>query len=233
MLVYITQGEKTALFRDTLRGLPVYHLTVGRGALNTWRAARYGKTLRRGGVYRGIFADDRAAMLAEKWGIAPVDVLGLRLAMADALVTAMAGGGLHDGTVYLRCGQGGEETARRCAAVLARRFRYVRPDRDDPAGLRRLLLRRWGVAAGGGQIPLLTVCTGTVKEETAAETLYLTADCALRQQVGYTVGDPPEPVTESVLAALWETGLADKSEIRVVSVSSSLDRRQENHYNTA
>lgn len=231
MLLYMTHGARTRLCRETLYGLPVWHLTAGRGLLRRWRTSRYLRQLSLSGVRRGILTEEDEALCA-RWGIAPVDVLGLRLGVLDGLVTALAGDGQHGGAVRLRCGQGGEETARRCAAVLVHRFRYVLPDRDDPAALASLLLRRWGVAAGsGGAAVALTVCTGAVEEATAAETLYLTEDCARRQQVRYRVPPLPEDTPETLIAALWEAGMVKRAEIRVISVLSSLDRRAENYYN--
>lgn len=219
MLVYITQGKKTALFRDTLRGLPVYHLTVGRGALSAWRAARYIKALRRRGVCWGIFADDRAAELAEKWGMAAVEVLGLRLAVAGQLLRALWRG--EGDTVLLRCGSGGEAAARQCVGELTRLARYVRLDRSDPAGLRGVLMRRWGVAEGAGAAAL-TVCTGQVTGETEERTLYLTADCHRRQTVTYRLREETEAIPEQLLAALYGAGRVDAAEIHVLSVHPRL-----------
>lgn len=88
----------------------------------------------------------------------------------------------------LRCGPGGEETARAALAVLARRARYVRLDMEDPSALAAELLYRWGIAAGdGGRRAALTVVCGDVREDTEGPAIYLTEDCGARQTPGMDI----------------------------------------------
>lgn len=168
------------------------------------------------------------AAMAARYGIDPIPVLPLRLALLDRLLDALCIDGLPAAAVYLRCGRGGEAAARQAAAVLARRVRYIRLDEGDPAGLTELLLRRWGISPGdGGLTPALTVCTGHDASAVTGPVLYLTDDCARVQSVTYGSPSLPEPL----LAALTAADKCQPSEIHVASVISFLDRRRENNYN--
>ena len=228
MLVYITQSAKTTLAPITVRGLPLWRLGVGGGFFARRRAAAYLRHLYASGIRRGVFEDERMAAMAARYGIDPVPVLPLRLALLDRLLDALCIDGLPAAAVYLRCGRGGEAAARQAAAVLARRVRYIRLDEGDPAGLTDLLLRRWGISPGdGGLTPALTVCTGHDASAVTGPVLYLTDDCARVQSVTY--GSPALP--EPLLAALTAADKCQPSEIHVASVISFLDRRRENNYN--
>ena len=228
MLVYITQCAKTTLVPITVRGLPLWHLAVGSGFFARRRAAAYLRHLYASGIRRGVFEDERMAAMAARYGIDPVSVLPLRLALLDRLLDALCIDGLPAAAVYLRCGRGGEAAARQAAAVLARRVRYIRLDEGDPASLTDLLLRRWGISPGdGGLTPALTVCTGHDASAVTGPVLYLTDDCARVQSVTYGSPSLPEPL----LAALTAADKCQPSEIHVASVISFLDRRRENNYN--
>lgn len=228
MLVYITQSAKTTLVPITVRGLPLWHLAVGSGFFARRRAAAYLRHLYASGIRRGVFEDERMAAMAARYGIDPIPVLPLRLALLDRLLDALCIDGLPAAAVYLRCGRGGEAAARQAAAVLARRVRYIRLDEGDPAGLTELLLRRWGISPGdGGLTPALTVCTGHDASAVTGPVLYLTDDCARVQSVTYGSPSLPEPL----LAALTAADKCQPSEIHVASVISFLDRRRENNYN--
>lgn len=228
MLVYITQCAKTTLVPITVRGLPLWHLAVGSGFFARRRAAAYLRHLYASGIRRGVFEDERMAAMAARYGIDPIPVLPLRLALLDRLLDALCIDGLPAAAVYLRCGRGGEAAAREAAAVLARRVRYIRLDEGDPAGLTDLLLRRWGISPGdGGLTPALTVCTGHDASAVTGPVLYLTDDCARVQSVTYGSPSLPEPL----LAALTAADKCQPSEIHVASVISFLDRRRENNYN--
>lgn len=228
MLVYITQCAKTTLVPITVRGLPLWHLGVGGGFFARRRAGAYLRHLYASGVRRGVFEDERMAAMAARYGIDPIPVLPLRLALLDRLLDALCIDGLPAAAVYLRCGRGGEAAARQAAAVLARRVRYIRLDEGDPAGLTDLLLRRWGISPGdGGLTPALTVCTGHDASAVTGPVLYLTDDCARVQSVTYGSPSLPEPL----LAALTAADKCQPSEIHVASVISFLDRRRENNYN--
>ena len=227
MLVYITPSSKTELSPVAIHGLAFWHLAVGGGFFARRRAVGYLRQLHDTGVRRGVFETAALAALAARQGIDPVPVLPLRLALLDGMLDALCGDALSRAAVCLRCGGGGEEAAHRAASVLARRARYIRLEGRDP-GLSALLLRRWGVSNGDGGLPVaLTVCTGHRAPPVDGPVLYLTDDCARVQEVAYS--DPALP--ETLLAALVEAGKWQPSEIRVASVTSSLDIRRENHYN--
>ena len=228
MLVYITPSAKTELSPAAVHDLPLWHLAAGRGFFARRRAVSCLRQLYASGVRRGVFENENMAVLAARCGIEPVPVLPLRLAVLEQLLDALCIGGLRTAAVYLRCGVGGEIAARRAAAVLARRARYIRLDEGDPAGLTELLLRRWGVSPGdGGLTPALTVCTGHDAPEADGPVLYLTEDCARVQPVTYNCPVLPE----TLLAALLAADKCQPSEIHVASVTSFLDRRRENNYN--
>ncbi len=228
MLVYILPGAKTALAPVMLRGLPLWRLTVGSGCFARRRAAGYLRRLYASGVRRGIFADAALAATAARQGIHPLSVLPLRLALLDKLLDTLAVENLRHGAVCLHCGEGGEETARCAAAMLVHRARYLCLEGGDRAALTSFLLRGWGVSPGSGGRPVsLTVCTGHTAPTIGGAALCLTDDCERLQRVAYDPPDLPEPL----LAALVEAGKCRAAEIRVISVTSSLDRRRESYYN--
>ena len=88
MLIYITQCAKTTLVPITVRGLPLWHLGVGGGFFARRRAAAYLRRLYASGVRRGVFEDERMAAMAARYGIDPIPVLPLRLALLDRLLDA-------------------------------------------------------------------------------------------------------------------------------------------------
>ena len=94
MLVYITQCAKTTLAPITVRGLPLWHLGVGGGFFARRRAGAYLRRLYASGVRRGVFEDERMAAMAARYGIDPVPVLPLRLALLDRLLDALCIDGL-------------------------------------------------------------------------------------------------------------------------------------------
>ena len=149
MIVYMTQGQKTVLSRITVEGLPLHYLSVGRGYFARRRALRCLRQLYDSGVRRCICADVYLLSLAKQVDITSYPVLPLRLALLDGLLDVLCPGGLQNAAAVLRCGPGGEETARAALTVLARRARYVQLDMEDPAALATELLYRWGIAAGG------------------------------------------------------------------------------------
>ena len=132
----------------------------------------------------------------------------------------------------LRCGPGGEETARAALTVLARRARYVQLDMEDPSALAAELLYRWGIAAGdGGRRAALTVVCGDVREDTEGPAIYLTEDCGARQTPVWTsprAAALAVPVTEPLAAVLTAAG---KWQISDIHITDLLDIRTESHYN--
>lgn len=125
MIVYMTQGQKTVLSRITVEGLPLHYLSVGRGYFARRRALRCLRQLYDSGVRRCICADVYLLSLAKQADITSYPVLPLRLALLGSLLDILCPGGLQNAAAVLRCGPGGEETARAALTVLARRARYV------------------------------------------------------------------------------------------------------------
>ena len=147
MYGYIRQGQRTALTREVIGGVPFWVLTTGRG----WQRLRVRSMLRRlarHGVRTAVFEDDTWQTAAARYGIHPVPVGALRLAkleeMLDCVCPALSGK-----TVRLAVGENGG-TARQAAQVLAKRARYIELTPPGQTALAQWLLARYGVAAGSG-----------------------------------------------------------------------------------
>ncbi len=219
MYGYIRQGQRTALTREVIGGVPFWVLTAGRG----WQRLRVRSLLRRlarHGVRTAVFEGDTWQTAAARYGIHPVPVGALRLAkleeMLDCVCPALSGK-----TVRLAVGENGG-TARQAAQVLAKRARYIELTPPGQTALAQWLLARYGVAAGsGGQQAAAVVWCGTADSVSEGPAIYLGADCAARQEVRYeAAGLAPWPVPEQLLAALLAADGWETSEIHVVSVVS-------------
>ena len=232
MIVYMTQGQKTVLSTIDMDGLPLHHLSVGKGYFARRRAMYRLCELHASGVRRCVCADAALLPLAEQVDITPYPVLPLRLALLDGLLDVLCPGGLQNAAAVLRCGPGGEETARAALTVLARRARYVQLDMEDPAALAAELLYRWGIAAGdGGRRAALTVVCGDVREDMEGPAIYLTEDCGARQTPVWTsprAAALAVPVTEPLAAVLTAAG---KWQISDIHITDLIDIRTESHYN--
>ncbi len=219
MYGYIRQGQRTALTREVIGGVPFWVLTTGRG----WQRLRVRSLLcrlARHGVRTAVFEGDTWQTAAARYGIHPVPVGALRLAkleeMLDCVCPALSGK-----TVRLAVGENGG-TARQAAQVLAKRARYIELTPPGQTALAQWLLARYGVAAGsGGQQAAAVVWCGTADSVSEGPAIYLGADCAARQEVRYeAAGLAPWPVSEQLLAALLAADGWEASEIHVVSVVS-------------
>ena len=211
MIVYMTQGQKTVLSRITVEGLPLHYLSVGRGYFARRRALHCLRQMYDSGVRRCICADVYLLSLAKQVDITSYPVLPLRLALLGSLLDILCPGGLQNAAAVLRCGPGGEETARAALTVLARRARYVQLDMEDPAAL--------------------TVVCGDVREDTEGPAIYLTEDCGARQTPVWTsprAAALAVPVTEPLAAVLTAAG---KWQISDIHITDLLDIRTESHYN--
>lgn len=130
MIVYMTQGQKTVLSRITVEGLPLHYLSVGRGYFARRRALHCLRQLYDSGVRRCICADVYLLSLAKQVDITSYPVLPLRLALLGSLLDILCPGGLQNAAAVLRCGPGGEETARAALTVVCG---DVREDTEGPA----------------------------------------------------------------------------------------------------
>ena len=219
MYGYIRQGQRTALTREVIGGVPFWVLTTGRG----WQRLRVRSLLRRlarHGVRTAVFEDDTWQTAAARYGIHPVPVGALRLAKLEELLDCVCPA-LSGKTVRLAVGENGG-TARQAAQVLAKRARYIELPPPGQTALAQWLLARYGVAAGsGGQQAAAVVWCGTADSVSEGPAIYLGADCAARQEVRYeAAGLAPWPVSEQLLAALLAADGWEASEIHVVSVVS-------------
>lgn len=219
MYGYIRQGQRTALTREVIGGVPFWVLTTGRG----WQRLRVRSMLRRlarHGVRTAVFEDDTWQTAAARYGIHPVPVGALRLAKLEELLDCVCPA-LSGKTVRLAVGENGG-TARQAAQVLAKRARYIELTPPGQTALAQWLLARYGVAAGsGGQQAAAVVWCGTADSVSEGPVIYLGADCAARQEVRYeAAGLAPWPVSEQLLAALLAADGWEASEIHVVSVVS-------------
>ena len=118
MIVYMTQGQKTVLSRITVEGLPLHYLSVGRGYFARRRALHCLRQMYDSGVRRCICADVYLLSLAKQVDITSYPVLPLRLALLGSLLDILCPGGLQNAAAVLRCGPGGEETARAAARTM-------------------------------------------------------------------------------------------------------------------
>lgn len=219
MYGYIRQGQRTALTREVIGGVPFWVLTTGRG----WQRLRVRSMLRRlarHGVRTAVFEDDTWQTAAARYGIHPVPVGALRLAKLEELLDCLCPA-LSGKTVRLCVGEDGGP-ARQAAQVLAKRARYIELTPPGQTALAQWLLARYGVAAGsGGQQAAAVVWCGTADSVSEGPAIYLGADCAVRQEVRYeAAGLAPWPVSEQLLAALLAADGWEASEIHVVSVVS-------------
>lgn len=130
MIVYMTQGQKTVLSRITVEGLPLHYLSVGRDYFARRRALRCLRQMYDSGVRRCICADGDLLSLAKQVDITSYPVLPLRLALLGSLLDILCPGGLQNAAAVLRCGPGGEETARAALTVVCG---DVREDTEGPA----------------------------------------------------------------------------------------------------
>lgn len=219
MYGYIRQGQRTALTREAIGGVPFWVLTTGRG----WQRLRVRSMLRRlarHGVRTAVFEGDTWQTAAARYGIRPVPVGALRLAKLEELLDCLCPA-LSGKTVRLCVGEDGGP-ARQAAQVLAKRARYIELTPPGQTALAQWLLARYGVAAGsGGQQAAAVVWCGTADSVSEGPAIYLGADCAVRQEVRYeAAGLAPWPVSEQLLAALLAADGWEASEIHVVSVVS-------------
>lgn len=219
MYGYIRQGQRTALTREAIGGVPFWVLTAGRGWQRLWVRSLL-RRLARHGVRTAVFEGDTWQTAAARYGIRPVPVGALRLAKLEELLDCVCPA-LSGKTVRLAVGENGG-TARQAAQVLAKRARYIELTPPGQTALAQWLLARYGVAAGsGGQQAAAVVWCGTADSVSEGPAIYLGADCAARQEVRYeAAGLAPWPVSEQLLAALLAADGWEASEIHVVSLVS-------------
>ena len=128
-------------------------------------------------------------------------------------------GDLRRGTAVLRA-ECATPTVYRAAVVLAGRVRYLSLELDNGGeALEQALRQRFGLCLGRVGQPAVTVSFGGAPSE---NTICLGEDCRHYQRVTYDVpeGMPgPWPVSEPLLAVLFEAGAIKKEQIRVKTIA--------------
>lgn len=220
MYGYVTEGRPCGLTRQRIGGVwfAVAAVPVS-GLLAGARRALLLRKLRRQGVRTCVLPPGLAGEGA-RWGLAPVPVHELRLALLPQLLDMQ--GDLRRKTVLLRAGRVSPAVSR-AAAVLAVRARYV--TLQVGAGgelLAEQLRRRFGLCAGSVETAALTVSFGGAPEN--GNTICLGEDCGRYQQLTYGLPEGAVgqwPVSEQLLAVLFQAGEIKKEEIRVKTIASN------------
>ena len=193
--VHLTAG-RPVLERRAAAGMTYWALEgdLDGGLFPGRRLRRWTRRLAECGVSHAALPPGRETEFAP---IRPVLPDGLRLALLPQLLDCLAPAG---DTALLLADRADSRTL--CAArVLAERFRHLRlsvgPGQE---ALERQLLRQLGLTTGGGPAAV-TVTFGPQAREGCA--VYLTPDCALRQEVRYAWPDPSQaPPPEGLLSLL-------------------------------
>ena len=187
---------------------------------NFWqrrRLFRILKKMRRSGVQEIARQGEVPEGLPEQFGLSGVDVSPLRQALLPQLLDwaeRVWGLPLTRGCVRLHAVRT-DRTAWRCAAMLARRARYVQLDTGEGAEpLAEELRRRYGLSCGGQAI--LELCLAPRSREDIPA-LLLGGNCGRLQKMRWyteTLGELPE----ELLAVLYQTGKlnADTMKLRAV-----------------
>ena len=218
MYGYVMWGKGPGLTAENIGGVWFAVARVPRGGfLAALRRRLIWRRLRRYGVTRCVLPEELEGETA-RWGLLPVEVDRLRLALLPRLLDLR--GDLRRATALLRADCVTADVYR-AAAVLAGRVRYltlaVGGGEED---LARALRQRFGLCTGSVERPAVTVSFGGAPEDGAA--ICLGPDCRRWQRVTYglTVDMPgPWPVSEQLLAALWEAGEIKKEQIRVKTIA--------------
>lgn len=231
MTVWIRQQEGTAprLRQLLVNGAALWLLEgdLYGGLLPSLRRRYWLRRLTRLGIRQGALPPGRETDFAP---LVPISPLPLRRALLERLGDCLWPGG---DTLLLRA-PATDAAVCEAAGRLQGRFRWLRLQTGPgQEALSRQLLRRWGLAAGGGRIDAALSFGGSCGP---VPTLYLGPDCAARQRVSYAWAPgwaermaslPPE---EPLLALLHQAGALPPAAVWVKSVQT-LDRSGENHYN--
>ncbi len=187
-------------------GVPFFRIELpNSGILCRLRRRYLWRQLQRAGVRRCVMPLDMDTE-ADDWGILPVEVLPLRLALLDELLDLCPD--VRCGTAALYADRANADVYR-AAEVLARRARYValRVESGSEA-LTQMLYRRYGLCTGGrGEATVILDFTGTV-----AGALRLDEKGMISCEV------EGKPMPERLAAALFAAGTLQKDRIRIKSL---------------
>lgn len=217
MYGYVEEGKFSGVTRRQLGGVWFAVATVPTtGPLLRLRRALVLRKLRRQGIQTCVIPP-ALTIETERLGLRPVPVHELRLALLPQLLDRW--GDLRRKTVLLRADCATADVCR-AAAVLAARARYITL-RVGAGGnaLAEMLRRRFGLCTGSVERAALTVSFGGLPEN--GDTICLGSDCALYQCMTYAVPERIRgqwPVSEQLLAVLFQAGEIKKEEIRVKTI---------------
>ena len=220
MYGYVTWGRRPTLAAENIGGVWFAAAALPEtGLLAAYRRRLVWRKLHRRGVRRCALPEALEAEAA-RWGLLPVEVSPLRLALLHQLLDVW-GGDLRRGTAVLRA-ECVTPAVYRAAVVLAGRARYLSLELDNGGEtLEQALRQRFGLCLCLGRVghPAVTVSFGGAPME---NTICLGEDCRRYQRVTYDVpeGMPgPWPVSEPLLAVLFEAGAIKKEQIRVKTIA--------------
>lgn len=219
MYGYVWEGERAGVTRQRIGGVWFAVATVPSSGrlLAGYRRGRVLRKLRRQGI-RTCVLPSALTTEAARWGLREMPVQELRLALLPQLLDMR--GDLRRATAVLRA-DCADAAVYRAAAVLASRVRYV--TLQVGAGgeaLAEALRRRFGLCAGSVEGAALTVSFGGAPEHGAV--ICLGEDCGRYQRLTYEMPEgllDPWPVSEQLLAALYQAGEIKKEEIRVKTIA--------------
>ena len=218
MYGYVREGERAGVTRQRIGGVWFAVATVPpSGLLAGYRRGRVLRKLRRQGIRTCVLPSALTAEAA-RWGLREMPVQELRLALLPQLLDMR--GDLRRATAVLRA-DCADAAVYRAAAVLASRVRYVTLQVDAGGeALAEALRRRFGLCAGSVEGAALTVSFGGAPEHSAV--ICLGEDCGRYQRLTYEMPEgllDPWPVSEQLLAALYQAGEIKKEEIRVKTIA--------------
>ena len=218
MYGYVMWGKRSGLTAENIGGVWFAAAAVPEGGvLAAFRRGLVLRRLRRRGVRRCVLPEELEEEAA-RWGLLPVEVDCLRLALLPQLLDLR--GDLRRSTALLRAG-GVTSDVYRAAAVLAGRVRYLTlavgcGGEDLACALRQ----RFGLCTGSVERPAVTVSFGGAPEE--EDVICLGPDCRRWQRVTYAPMEDmlgPWPVSEQLLSVLFQAGEIKKEQIHVKTIA--------------
>lgn len=217
MYGYVAVGGRSGLVRRQIGGVWFLTATVpSGGGLAMLRRRRLLRRLRKAGAVRCVLPPALTEE-ARRYGLRPIGVEGLRLAMLPQLLDMQ--GDLRRATAVLQA-PWVTPAVYGAAAVLAARVRYLSLEVEAGGDALALALRqRYGLCVGRVGRPAVTVSFGGAPEGSA---ICLGADCQRWQSVDYALeGVLPgiDPPPEQLLAVLFEAGRIKKEQIRVKTIA--------------
>ena len=217
MYGYVMEGGRASLTMQRIGGVWFAVAVLPRGGvLAAYRRGRLLRRLRRQGIQQCVLPPSLTAE-AKRYGLQGVAVEGLRLALLPQFLDMQ--GDLRRKTVVLRA-EYVSSAVYRAAVVLAGRARYLALEIERGGEeLARQLRQRFGLCTGRVGEPAVTVSFAGMP---AGNAICLGEDCQRCQQVTYALTEgllEPWPVSEQLLAVLFEAGEIKKEQIHVKTIS--------------